>query len=108
MEAWSLLFTDDILEEILEHANAKISDLSVSYVSTASYVGHLDMIEFKAFLGLQILAGVFKSNHEDAISVFFTDGTRKNIFRGLMSKDRFLFLFAALRFEDQTFRRERI
>ena len=108
LEAWSLLFTDDILEEILEHTNAKISDLSVSYGSTASYVGHLDMIEFKAFLGLQILAGVFKSNHEDAISLFSTDGTGRNIFRGSMSKDRFLFLLAALRFDDQTSRRERI
>ena len=29
LEAWSLLFTDDILEEILEHINAKISDLSM-------------------------------------------------------------------------------
>ena len=108
LEAWSLLFTEDILEEILEHTNAKITDQSASYGDTASYVGHLDTVELKAFLGLLLLAGVFKSNHEDAASLFSTDGTGRNIFRGTMSKDRFLFLLAALRFDDQVTRRERI
>lgn len=31
----------------------------------SNYVGHVDMIEMKAFLKLVILARMFKSNHEN-------------------------------------------
>lgn len=107
-EAFSLFFTEEILNEILEHTNAKITETSFSYGPTASYVEHVDMIELKAFLGLLILAGVFKSNHEDTRSLFAADGTGRNIFRGVMSEQRFLFLLSVLRFDDQTTRRNRI
>ncbi|KAK9679387.1 Transposase IS4 [Popillia japonica] len=45
VEAWALLFTQKILNEILGHTNAKITEASVAYGPTASYVEHLDMIE---------------------------------------------------------------
>lgn len=108
LEAWSLLFSEDILNEILEHTNAKITDASVTYGPTASYVGHLDMTELKAFLGLLILTGAFKSNHEDIRSLFASDGTGRNICRAVMSEKRFLFLLAAIRFDDRATRQNRI
>lgn len=46
---------------------------------------HLEMVEFKAFIGLLFLSGVFKPNHEDVHSLFTTDGTGRDIFRGTMS-----------------------
>lgn len=54
----------------------------------------------KAFLGLLLLAGVFKSGHEDVESLWATDGTGRDVFRVTMSLKRFLFLLSALRFDD--------
>ena len=53
------------------------------------------------------LGGVFKSNHEDLSSLFATDGTGRDIFRATMTKNRFLFLLAALRFDCIATRTER-
>lgn len=58
------------------------------------------MIELKAFIGLLYLAGVFKSNHEDILALFATDGTGRDIFRFTMSKNRFTFLIECLRFDE--------
>nr|CAI5845241.1 unnamed protein product [Callosobruchus analis] len=42
LQAWQLLFTDEILEVILKHTNAKITELSAKYHSeNVTYVNHL-------------------------------------------------------------------
>lgn len=92
----------------MDHTNAKITDASFNYGPTATYVGHLDMIELKAFLGLLILTGIFKSNHEDVRSLFAKDGTGRNICRAVMSEERFLFLLSTIRFDDQETRQNKI
>lgn len=108
-EAWQLLFTEDILNIILEHTNAKITELSSNYQgSHVSFVDHLGLTELKAFLGLLYLAGIFKSGREDTASLFSTDGTGRPIFRATMSQKRFLFLLSAIRFDDVASRRNRI
>lgn len=107
-DAWRLLFTDDILEIILEHTNAKISDLSTNYTVHVSFLNHLDMSELKAFIGLIILAGVFKSGREDVASLWAANGKGRDIFRATMSLKRFLFLLTALRFDNAESRVERI
>nr|CAI5836442.1 unnamed protein product [Callosobruchus analis] len=109
LQAWQLLFTDEILEVILKHTNAKITELSAKYHSeNVTYVNHLSMSELKAFLGLNILAGVFKSGREDADSLWATDGTGRDIFRATMTLKRFLFLLCAIRFDDPDSRADRI
>nr|CAI5863206.1 unnamed protein product [Callosobruchus analis] len=51
LQAWQLLFTDEILEVILKHTNAKITELSAKYHSeNVTYVNHLSMSELNAFL----------------------------------------------------------
>ncbi|CAH1957471.1 unnamed protein product [Acanthoscelides obtectus] len=70
LDAWSLLFTQNIIDLIVEHTNQKVTDLSVSYGDTASFVNHVDETELKAFVGLMLLWGVFKSGHEDVASLF--------------------------------------
>ncbi|KAK9702721.1 hypothetical protein QE152_g29774 [Popillia japonica] len=65
-KAWSLLFTVAILEIILEYTNARITELSTNYGNTATFVDHIDKTEPKAFLGLLLLFGVYKSACEDA------------------------------------------
>ncbi|KAK9716820.1 Transposase IS4 [Popillia japonica] len=82
LQAWKLLFTDEILEIILDHTNAKITELSVKYQSEkVTYINHLTLNELNAFLGLNILAGVFKSGREDAESLWASDGTGKDLIK---------------------------
>ncbi|KAJ8870110.1 hypothetical protein PR048_029122 [Dryococelus australis] len=59
------------------------------------YTQHIDIAELEAFFALLYLAGVFA-----------TDGTGRDIFRATMSKNRFLFLLAALRYDDANTRDE--
>lgn len=107
VEAWNLLFTEGMLQNILESTNEKITELSANYGPTCTYVNHLSHTELRAFLGLLLLSGIMKSNHEDVDSLFATDGTGREIFRATMSKERFLFLLLAIRFDDSATRDQR-
>nr|CAH7731632.1 unnamed protein product [Callosobruchus chinensis] len=66
------------------------------------------MSDLKAFLDLKILAGVFKSEREDADYLWATDGTGRYIFRATMTLKRFLFLLCAIRFDNSDSRADRI
>ncbi|XP_069690526.1 piggyBac transposable element-derived protein 4-like [Periplaneta americana] len=81
--------------------------MAASYGETATFTRHLDELELKAFIGLVFLAGIFKSNHEDVDSLFATDGTGRDIFRATMTKEQYLFLLSALRFDNIETREER-
>lgn len=63
-----------MMQIVLNNTNAKITEMSVSYGKTVTFVGHLSYVELKAFLGLLYLAGTFKSNHEGASSLWATGG----------------------------------
>lgn len=98
------------METVLECTNEKITEMAANYGNKSllsTTFDHLDKIELEAFLGLVYLAGVFKSNHEDVSGLFATDGTGRDIFRAVMSKQRFLFLLNALRFDRIESRAER-
>ncbi|KAJ4442488.1 hypothetical protein ANN_04074 [Periplaneta americana] len=99
--------TDDILHTIINHTNKKLDEMAASYGETATFTRHLDELELKAFIGLVFLAGIFKSNHEDVDSFFATEGTGRDIFRATMTKERYLFLLSALRFDNIETREER-
>ncbi|KAJ4447112.1 hypothetical protein ANN_09112 [Periplaneta americana] len=96
-----------ILHTIINHTNKKLDEMAASYGETATFTRYLDELELKAFIGLVFLAGIFKSNHEDVDSFFATDGTGRDIFRATMTKERYLFLLSALRFDNIETREER-
>lgn len=105
---WNLLFSEDILQEILKWTNNKIINLKIRYKKrNLSYVHDCDMLELKGFIGLLVYTAVFKSGEESVHSLFATDGTGREIFRCTMTKERFLFLLQALRFDDPSDREER-
>lgn len=106
-ESWSLLITDHILDIIVECTNRKITDESHKYGDSATYTDHIDKVEMKALFGLLYLSGIFKSAHEDASSLWATDGTGRDIFRLTMSLKRFLFLLSTIRFDDPDTRETR-
>lgn len=103
---WNLLFPEDILVQIVEWTNHKLFQVRSNYTQKY-HVSDVDMIELKAFLGLLIYTSIFNSNHENMDTIFATDGTGRDIFRAVMSKNRFSVLLSALRFDDPRTRTER-
>lgn len=108
-EVWSLLVTDNMLEEILQWTNAKIEQVRPNYanIQKVAYLHNLDMIELKGFIGLLIYTAIFKSGNESVLNIFATDGTGREIFRCVMTKERFLFILTVLRFDNPADRAER-
>lgn len=104
---WGLLISDDMLNEIIRWTNAKISIVRANYTNPTSYIKDIDLVELKSFIGLLIYSAVFKSGHEAASSLFATDGTGREIFRCVMTKERFLFVLHVLRFDNSEDRHER-
>lgn len=106
-EVWGLLFTNDILDEVLQWTNRKISSVKVNYKKPQPYLCDLTIVELKAFIGLLIYTSIFKSSNESIDSFYATDGTGRDIFRCTMTRNRFLFLLLVLRFDNPDDRDER-
>lgn len=108
VSCWNLLFTDDLLLIILQWTNVKLQSMKARYKNTErSELQDIDLIELKAFIGLLFYTAVFKSNHEKIERIFTIDGTGREIFRCVMSKNRFATLLVALRFDNPVERAER-
>ncbi|XP_073520049.1 uncharacterized protein [Phyllobates terribilis] len=81
--SWELLFTEDIIDEVILYTNEKLSELRLKLTDTdRSDYKDLDVIEFKAFLAISMYSSFFKSNHEDLAALFVT---RRDIFHCIMS-----------------------
>ena len=72
-----------------------------------TYVHNIDIAELKAFIGLLVFTAIFKSGNESIDGLFATDGTGRDIFRCTMTKNRMLFILAALRFDNPDDREDR-
>lgn len=108
-DLWKLFFTEDMIEKIIRHTNAKLNNHRARYKDTGrSELGPSNKLELKALIGLLFYTSVFHSNHENAEFIFATDGTGREIFRCVMSKNRFLVLLNCLRFDDAETRTERL
>lgn len=105
---WNLLFSNDILSEIIQWTNCKLSQMRAQYKNeSSSSLAEVTIVELKAFLGLLIFTSIFNSNHEHIDCLFATDGSGRDIFRAVMSKKRFAILLSALRFDNSTTREDR-
>jgi hypothetical protein len=106
---WHLYFDDEVLDHILLWTNAKIDCVRQKYSDKSkAELQNLDLDELLAFLGLLIYSSVFKSNHENVNYIFATDGSGREIFKCVMSRNRFLMLLNCLRFDDFRTRKERL
>lgn len=56
---------------------------------------------------LLFYSALFKSNHEDCDFLFASDGTGRELFRCVMSKNRFLYPLICLRFDNPETMKER-
>jgi len=107
LSSWHILFTDEILTHIVTHTNAKLKEARDKYPSLLYHCRDTNLVEFKAFIGLLIYTGVYKSNHESLPSLFATDGTSRQIFRLTMSLRRMEAFLVCLRFDDASTRSTR-
>lgn len=105
MEAWSLLFSNDILEKIVVHTNEEI-DAKVPNLSTQSFYGHTTLDEVKALFGLFYYTGIFKASKGNPDDLW-SPKTGIIQFRGTMPINRYKFLLSCLRFDDKSTRVER-
>lgn len=89
------------------HTNEKIRKIRPKYKKQAC-VQDLDLTELKAFIGLLFYTAIFKENHEHYTSWYSTDGTGREIYRCIMSKNRLEVLLNTIRFDDADTREERL
>jgi len=104
LEAWTLLFTDKILNVIVLYTNEEIDRKYPN--SEVSFEHHLSVDELKAFIGLLYFSGIQKWNHV-SLNEIWSEKFGNNLFRSAMSQRRFEFLLSNLRFDDKSTRAER-
>lgn len=105
LEIWSLFFTADLLELIVENTNKYI--ISKAYNPSYRTARNTDVTEIKALLGLLYISAANKSNNQNASDLFRANGLSMEIYRLTMSLERFRFLLRNLRFDDKITREDR-
>ena len=80
------------------------ANFAADLLDKQTFTKPIDQVELRAFFGLIYLAGLFKSENEDATGLFASDGTGRDIFRATMNLKRFLYIEACLRFDDPSTR----
>lgn len=97
--SFALLLTDEILQHIVAmtnlHGRRSITDWR-----------DLDTEELQAYVGLLILAGVYRSKNESTLSLW-SEKSGRSIFRATMSHKRFHQISRTLRFDDKLTRPRR-
>lgn len=107
LEAWSLFFPIDVLNNIVQSTNEKIQTLQDKYERIRD-AQPTNIPEIRALLGLLYLIGTQKSCHVKIEEVFSADGTGIHIARAVMSLQIFRFLLRCLRFDSIATRQERL
>ncbi|XP_043475498.1 piggyBac transposable element-derived protein 4-like [Leptopilina heterotoma] len=109
LEAWSLLFTDKLLEKIVKYTNEYIrqwrNETKTCDVFSPTYYD-LILPEFKALLALFYFSGLQKAvntNLEDLWSLDFGS----TLYRSTMPLNRFKFLVQMIHFDDKSTRQTR-
>lgn len=105
LNMWSLLFTDEMMDTIVQHTNEEI-ERQRETMSEQTYNKETTATEIKAFVGLLYFAGVKKSAHVN-IDELWSIEFGYTLFHAVMSARRFKFLAARLRFDDKNTRVER-
>lgn len=106
LEAWSLLFSEDIINTTVVRSNEEIRKRWESINVRQSYHSTTDISEIKALFGLLYLCGVQRSAHL-SLHELWSPKFGTSLFRATMPLNRFDFLTSCLRFDDKTTRLQR-
>ena len=106
LQAFLLLITDEMIEDIVGCTNMYITAAQSNYDRERD-AKITTKTELMAFLGLLVLSGVKRAGHVSFLELWATDSSGIEIFRACMSYNCFLFLLLAIRFDDRTMRSQR-
>ena len=106
LQAFLLLITDEMIEEIVGCTNMYITAVQSNYDRKRD-AKITTKTELMAFLGLLVLSGVKRAGHVNFLKLWATDSCGIEIFRACMSYNRSLFLLLAIRFDNRTTRSQR-
>ena len=106
LQAFLLLITDEMIEEIVGCTNMYITAVQSNYDRKRD-AKITTKTELMAFLGLLVLSGVKRAGHVSFLDLWATDGSGIEIFLACMSYYRFLFLLLAIQFDDRMTRTQR-
>ncbi|XP_046610737.1 uncharacterized protein LOC124300564 isoform X1 [Neodiprion virginianus] len=103
LEAWSLLFSNDLLDIIVRHTNEEIRRRAEYQIE--DLYRETNLVELKALLGLLYFSGLVRQNppSEDLWTPLFGIVS----FESAIKKRRFYYLLACLTFDDKATRVER-
>ncbi|XP_024867730.1 uncharacterized protein LOC112451986 isoform X2 [Temnothorax curvispinosus] len=109
LDAWSLLFSDALLEKVVHYTNQEIKryrDTKESEAVSQATYADVDLCELKAFIGVLYLSGLQKTASTPLEDMWSHD-FGPVLYRCTMSRNRFTFLLKMLRFDDKTTRSTR-
>lgn len=106
LECWKLFFPDHIIDNIVKYTNIYLEKMRPFY-NRSRDCRETNSTEIFALIGLLYMAGMKKAQHLNVKELWDTDGSAPECFRATMSKERFLLLLRALRFDDINTRDER-
>lgn len=101
-EAWNLLFSDLIIDTIVEFTNKEVEKRGARY-KDCRYVGATNCREICALIGLLYIAGCRKDGHLTVCEMWGPFGPE--IYSCIMSRARFEFLITCIRFDDRETRK---
>ena len=110
IDAWSVLFSAEILKIIVKHTNEEISrqiDLLKENKTRIDTSVHkqIDIVELNAVIGLLYYAGIHKLSKSKTINWWSVHCMP--LFKATMQRNRFTFILDCLRFDDKSTRAER-
>jgi hypothetical protein len=116
LSCFSLFITDEMLEVVVMRTNERMDALIESNPELLAndnlrqkdqyHMTHINIIELKAFIGLQYLRGLMQLNYQD-YDRLFEDKIGHPIFSATMSKNRFKWINRMITFDDPQSRPER-
>ena len=107
IDAWQLFFSDDLLQQIVHFTNLKINSYSKSTGLPMTRGREItDLIEIRAFIGLQYARALSKRNEENT-KYLFRAPSGHTLFPATMWEGRFKFLKRMITFDDEETRRSR-
>ena len=111
VDTFHLLITAEIIDNIVLQTNREGKRRTIDWI--AVHPDHqprewkaVTDVEIRAFIGLCILAGVYKCNHESTHRLWSEDEGRP-VFKATMSRNRFTDILKFMRFDDKTSRPQR-
>lgn len=103
---WKYFFNDEMLSMIVEYTNQRIQSSRENYGRERD-ARETNILEIQVLFGLLYLSGVLKSNRLHIEELWRSNGTGVEVFRLVMSQQRFKFLLRHLRFDNMLTREER-